>query len=60
MPEDIEILPASEDLRAEMSGCTVDRELEGIEYPPPLSTEDQEALAQLRQLFEEDSAEESR
>jgi hypothetical protein len=60
MPEDIEILPASEELKAKMSGCTVDRDLEGIVSPPPLSTEDQEALAQLRQLFEEDSAEESR
>jgi hypothetical protein len=60
MPEDIDILPAPENLRAEMSGCAVDRDLEEIEHPPPLSTEDQETLAQVRELLAEDSAEESR
>jgi len=60
MPEDAEILPTCENLRLEMSGCTVDRDLEGIVDPPPLSTEDQEALAQVRELFAKDSAEESR
>jgi hypothetical protein len=60
MPEDIEILPTPENLRAEMSGCTVDRDLEGIEHPPALSTEDQGALAEVRELFTKDSGEESR
>jgi len=60
MPEDIEILPAPEKLRAGMSGCTVDRDLERIDHPPPLSTEDQEALAEVRELFAKDSPEESR
>ncbi len=60
MPEDIEILPTPENLRAEMSGCTVDRDLEGIEHPPPLSTEDQEALAEVRALFANDSGEQCR
>jgi hypothetical protein len=60
MPEDIEILPSPENLSEEMSGCKVDRDLEGIEHPPPLSTEDQGALAEVRELFAKDSAEESR
>jgi hypothetical protein len=57
MPEDTEILPAPEDLRAEMSGCAVDRDLEGIEYPPPHPTEDQDILAEVRELFTNDSEE---
>ena len=59
MPEDIEILPTPENLRIQMSGCAVDRDLEGTEHPPPLSTEDQEALAaEVRELFTKDSGEE--
>ncbi|MDQ3864052.1 MAG: hypothetical protein M3317_11250 [Actinomycetota bacterium] len=58
MPEDIEILPTPENLRAEMSGCAVDRDLEEIEHPPPLSAENQEALAEVRELFAKDSGEE--
>jgi hypothetical protein len=60
MPEDIEILPTPENLRAEMSGCTVDRDLDGIEHPPPLSTEDQGVLAEVRELFAKEQVEESR
>jgi hypothetical protein len=60
MPEDTEILPAPENLSTELSGCTVDCDLEGIEHSPPLPTENQEALAQVRELLAEDSAEESR
>jgi hypothetical protein len=60
MPRDTEILPTPEDIEQEMSGCTVDRDLEGIEHPPPLSTGDQETLAQVRELLAADSEEESR
>ncbi len=60
MPKDTEILPAPENLRPEMSGCTVDRDLEGIEHPPPLSTEDQRASAEVRELFAKDLEEERR
>jgi len=37
MPEDAEILPAPEDLEEVLSGCSVDRDLGGIQHPPPLS-----------------------
>ena len=60
MPEDTEILPAPEDLGAEPSGCAVDRDLEGIEHPPPPSTEDEEVLAEVRELFAEDAGDEAR
>jgi len=60
MPEDIEILPAPETLSEEMSGCTVDHDLEGIEHPPPLPTEDQGTLAEVRELFAKDLGEECR
>jgi hypothetical protein len=60
MPEDTEILPLPEDLEDEMSGCAVDRDLEGIEHPPPPATEHQDALAEVRGLFTQDSVEESR
>jgi hypothetical protein len=35
MPEDQEILPAPEELEEAMNGCTVDRDFEGIQHPPP-------------------------
>jgi hypothetical protein len=59
MPEDIEILPTPEDLEAGVSGCAVDRDLEGIEHPPPLSAEDRDALAEVRELFAKEQVKES-
>ena len=38
MPEDQEVLPTPEDLQAEMSGCTVDRDFGGTQHPPPPSS----------------------
>ena len=38
MPEDQEILPSSEDLQEQISGCTVDCVFEGIQHPPPSSS----------------------
>jgi hypothetical protein len=35
MPEDIEILPTAENLKEGLSGCAVDRDIGGIEHPPP-------------------------
>jgi hypothetical protein len=57
MPKDFEILPTPENLSVEMGGCPVDRDLEGIEHPPPPSTEDQGTLAEVRELLAEDSEE---
>jgi len=38
MPEDAEILPAPQDLEEALSGCAVDRDLGGIQHPPPPSS----------------------
>jgi hypothetical protein len=61
MPEDTEILPTPDSLRGKMGGCAVDRDLEGIEHPPPPSCDDQETLAaEVRELFAKDARDESR
>jgi hypothetical protein len=59
MPEDAEILPAPENLGAEPSGCAVDPDLEGIGPPPPPSTEGEEVLVEVRELFAEDAGDEA-